>query len=25
MTWYSMATLIVTTAGYLVGRKLLKW
>ena len=25
MTWYSIATLIVTTAGYLVGRKLLKW
>ena len=25
VTWYSMATLIVTTAGYLVGRKLLKW
>ena len=25
MTWYSMATLIVTTAGYLAGRKLLKW
>jgi hypothetical protein len=25
MTWYSMATLIVTTAGYLVGRKLLRW
>jgi hypothetical protein len=25
MTWYPMATLIVTTAGYLVGRKLLRW
>ena len=25
MTWYPMATLIVTTAGYLVGRKLLNW
>ena len=25
MTWYSMATLIVTTAGCLVGWKLLKW
>jgi hypothetical protein len=25
MTWYSMATLIVTTAGYLIGRKLLRW
>lgn len=25
MTWYSIATLIVTTAGYLIGRKLLRW
>jgi hypothetical protein len=25
MTWYPIATLIVTTAGYLVGRKLLRW
>jgi hypothetical protein len=25
MTWYTIATLIVTTAGYLVGRKLLRW
>jgi hypothetical protein len=25
MTWYPIATLIVTTAGYLVGRKLLSW
>jgi len=25
MTWYPMATLIVTTAGYVVGRKLLRW
>jgi hypothetical protein len=25
MTWYPMATLIVTTAGYLVGRNLLRW
>jgi hypothetical protein len=25
MTWYPMATLVVTTAGYLVGRKLLRW
>ena len=25
MTWYPMATLIVSTAGYLVGRKLLRW
>ena len=25
MTWYSMATLIVAAAGYLAGRKLLKW
>src|ERR1700722_12209353 len=25
MTWYPMATLIVTTAGFLVGRKLLRW
>jgi len=25
MTWYPMAILIVTTAGYLVGRKVLKW
>jgi hypothetical protein len=25
MTWYPIATLIVTTAGYLLGRKLLRW
>ena len=25
MTWYLIATLIVTAAGYLIGRKLLKW
>lgn len=25
MTWYPIATLIVTTAGYLIGRKLLQW
>jgi hypothetical protein len=25
MTWYPVATLIVTTAGYLIGRKLLRW
>ena len=25
ITWYSIATLIVTTAGYLIGRKLLRW
>jgi hypothetical protein len=25
MTWYPIATLIVTTAGYLAGRKLLRW
>jgi hypothetical protein len=25
MTWYPIATLIVTTAGYLMGRKLLRW
>jgi hypothetical protein len=25
MTWYPIATLIVTTAGYLVGKKLLRW
>jgi hypothetical protein len=25
MTWYPMATLIVTAAGYFVGRKLLRW
>ena len=25
VTWYSMATLIVAAAGYLAGRKLLKW
>jgi hypothetical protein len=25
MTWYPIATLVVTTAGYLVGRKLLRW
>jgi len=25
ITWYPMATLIVTTAGYLIGRKLLRW
>ena len=25
MTWYPIATLIVTTAGYLIGRKLLRW
>jgi hypothetical protein len=25
MTWYPIATLIVTVAGYLIGRKLLKW
>jgi hypothetical protein len=25
MTWYPIATLIVTTAGYFVGRKLLRW
>jgi hypothetical protein len=25
ITWYPIATLIVTTAGYLVGRKLLSW
>ena len=25
MTWYSMATLIVTTAGYLLGSGLLRW
>ena len=24
-TWYPIATLIVTTAGYLIGRKLLRW
>jgi hypothetical protein len=25
MTWYSIATLIVTTVGCLIGRKLLRW
>jgi hypothetical protein len=25
ITWYPSATLIVTTAGYLIGRKLLRW
>jgi hypothetical protein len=25
MTWYPIATLIVTVAGYLIGRKLLRW
>jgi hypothetical protein len=25
MTWYSVATLVVTVVGYLVGRKLLRW
>ena len=25
VTWYTIATLIVTTAGYLIGRKLLRW
>ena len=25
ITWYPIATLIVTTAGYLVGRRLLRW
>ena len=25
MTWFSIATLIVTTVGYLIGRKLLRW
>jgi hypothetical protein len=25
VTWYPLATLIVTTAGYLIGRKLLSW
>ena len=25
ITWYPIATLIVTTAGYLIGRKLLRW
>ena len=25
MTWYPIATLIVTTGGYLIGRKLLRW
>ena len=25
MTWYPIAALIVTTAGYLIGRKLLQW
>ena len=25
ITWYPLATLIVTTVGYLVGRKLLRW
>jgi hypothetical protein len=25
MTWYPIASLIVTTAGYLIGRKLLRW
>jgi hypothetical protein len=25
MTWYPIATLIVTTAGYLIGRRLLRW
>jgi hypothetical protein len=25
MTWYTIETLIVTTAGYLVGKKLLRW
>jgi hypothetical protein len=25
MSWYPLATLIVTTAGYLIGRKLLRW
>jgi hypothetical protein len=25
VTWYPIATLIVTTAGYLIGRELLKW
>ncbi len=25
ITWYPIAALIVTTTGYLVGRKLLRW
>jgi hypothetical protein len=25
MTWYPIAILVVTTAGFLIGRKLLKW
>jgi hypothetical protein len=25
MTWYPIATPIVTTAGYLIGKKLLRW
>lgn len=25
MTWYPIATLIVTTAGFLIGRKALRW
>ena len=25
ITWYPIATLIVTIAGYLIGRKLLRW
>jgi len=25
MTWYPIATLIVTMTGYLIGRKLLRW
>jgi hypothetical protein len=25
ITWYPIATLIVATAGYLIGRKLLRW
>jgi hypothetical protein len=25
MTWYLIATLIVTSAGYLIGRSLLRW
>ena len=25
MTWYPLATLVVVTAGYLIGRKILKW
>jgi len=25
ITWYPIATLIITAAGYLIGRKLLRW